>query len=86
MDKKTFFKIIKQGIPEELPPAPKKNSNLDHAPAKKHNLSVNEKKLALQNALRYFPKNFTLNLSMNFLKSLKTLEKYICLDLNPNTK
>ena len=86
MDKKTFFKIIKQGIPKELPPAPKKNPNLDHAPAKKHNLTVNEKKLALENALRYFPKKTHAKLIHEFSEELENTGKIYMFRYKPKYK
>ena len=46
---------IRQGLPDELPPAGILDSALSHAPRRKDILSDSEKKLALRNALRYFP-------------------------------
>jgi len=46
---------IRQGLPDELPPAGILDSALSHAPRRKDILSDTEKKLALRNALRYFP-------------------------------
>ena len=47
-------KFIAEGIPEELPPHPGIDNNVDHAPNRRQVLSKEEKKLALKNALRYF--------------------------------
>ena len=46
---------IRQGLPEKLPPVAILDSGLSHAPRRKDILSETEKKLALRNALRYFP-------------------------------
>ena len=46
---------IRQGLPEKLPPVAVLDSALSHAPRRKDILSETEKKLALRNALRYFP-------------------------------
>ena len=46
---------IRQGLPDELPPVSILDSALSHAPRRKDILSDTEKKLALRNALRYFP-------------------------------
>ena len=46
---------IRQGLPEKLPPVAVLDSTLSHAPRRKDILSETEKKLALRNALRYFP-------------------------------
>ena len=56
MKKANFFKIIKQGIPNQLPRRKRYDKTINHAPSKQHNLSIKEKKIALKNALRYFPK------------------------------
>ena len=50
-----FHIEIRQGLPDELPPAAVLDSALSHAPRRKDILSESEKKLALRNALRYFP-------------------------------
>jgi len=68
----TFHKAIKQGIPIALPQAKAFDSNINHAPKRKDILSNSEKKLALQNALRYFePKHHTV-LAKEFLDELNT--------------
>ncbi|MFM9841017.1 MAG: urocanate hydratase [Cyclobacteriaceae bacterium] len=50
----TFKDQILQGIPDELPPQMDYDHAVSHAPKRKDILSVEEKKLALKNALRYF--------------------------------
>lgn len=50
----TFQEMIVQGIPNELPEKKPYLSNINHAPKRKAILTVEEKKLALRNALRYF--------------------------------
>jgi urocanate hydratase len=50
----TFKEHILQGIPDELPGPPEYDATVNHAPKRKDILSVEEKRLALQNALRYF--------------------------------
>jgi urocanate hydratase len=49
-----FKELILQGIPEELPAIREYDTTVSHAPKRKDILSVEEKKLALRNALRYF--------------------------------
>ncbi len=51
----SFQEQILQGIPEQLPAAPVYDSSVSHAPKRKEILTPEEKKLALRNALRYFP-------------------------------
>jgi urocanate hydratase len=50
-----FKRMISEGIPEVLPEPKPFNRNLNHAPKRKDILSPEEKKLAIKNALRYFP-------------------------------
>ena len=45
-----------QGIPNELPPPKPIDKAVSHAPIRPQILNESEKKLALANALRYFPK------------------------------
>lgn len=49
-----FQMQILAGIPDILPKAKPYNLEMNHAPNRKNMLSVEEKKLALKNALRYF--------------------------------
>jgi urocanate hydratase len=55
MTKEDFQRIILQGIPEVLPAAKAWDPSVNHAPKRKQILTHSEKKLALKNALRYFP-------------------------------
>jgi urocanate hydratase len=50
----TFKEQIQQGIPDNLPNPKPYDLTINHAPKRKEILSVEEKKLALRNALRYF--------------------------------
>ncbi len=51
----TFKEEITQGIPVDLPEHPGFDAQVNHAPKRKAILTDSEKKLALHNALRYFP-------------------------------
>ncbi len=51
-----FKDQILAGIPDELPAAKTYDKSLNHAPRRKEILDADEKKLALENALRYFDK------------------------------
>lgn len=62
---------IVQGIPSVLPPKKHRNPELSHAPKRKDMLSPEEKKLALVNALRYFPKDWHEELASEFLTELR---------------
>jgi urocanate hydratase len=50
----SFQQQILQGIPDELPDAPQFDNTVSHAPKRKDILSLDEKRLAIRNALRYF--------------------------------
>ena len=50
----TFQELIIQGIPDQLPQRKEYDFSVNHAPKRKEILTNDEKRLALQNALRYF--------------------------------
>ena len=68
----SFKQIIKQGIPDQLPLKRKRSNKYSHAPKRKDILTNEEKKLALKNALRYFPKKHHNELSEEFLNELNS--------------
>ncbi|MGD1845188.1 MAG: urocanate hydratase [Salibacteraceae bacterium] len=63
---------ILEGIPNELPPPKAFDPSINHAPKRKDILSADEKKLALRNALRYFPKEHHAVLAPEFAEELQT--------------
>ena len=71
MTREEFIKDIRQGIPDTLPEAPKYDPNVNHAPKRKDILTSDEKRLALRNALRYFPKHLHAKLAPEFAEELK---------------
>lgn len=72
MDIKTFQQTILQGIPDVLPTPKAYDTNINHAPIRKKILTIAEKKLALKNALRYFPQKHHAILAPEFLQELDT--------------
>lgn len=66
-----FQASIREGIPATLPPARPLDPSVPHAPKRKDILSTEEKKLALKNALRYFPAKQHTTLAPEFAKELK---------------
>jgi urocanate hydratase len=68
----TFKEQILQGIPQELPKSKEYPKQTNRAPKRKDSLSLEEKKLAIRNALRYFPENWHDELSAEFACELKT--------------
>ena len=65
-----FKKSILNGIPKEIPIKNDYDTSLNRAPIRKKILNSNEKKLALKNALRYFPKDMHVDLAREFLEEL----------------
>lgn len=72
MTKEQFEAAIRAGIPDVLPEPQPYNTEINHAPKRKDILTEDEKKLALRNALRYFPKKFHAVLAPEFAEELKT--------------
>lgn len=68
----TFKEEIIQGIPQTLPAPQPYDTTVSHAPRRKDILSADEKKLALKNALRYFPAEWHAELAPEFLNELNT--------------
>jgi urocanate hydratase len=66
-----FQRLIRQGIPIQLPESKAYDTTVNHAPKRKDILSKEEKKLALKNALRYFPQKHHAVLAPEFLEELK---------------
>ena len=72
MTKEQFIADIRAGIPETLPEPQIYDTSINHAPKRKDILTAEEKKLALRNALRYFPKKFHATLAPEFANELET--------------
>jgi len=68
----TFKEEIQQGIPNTLPNPKPYDANINHAPKRKEILNDAEKKLALQNALRYFDPKHHATLLPEFKDELET--------------
>ena len=70
MTRDNFKQTILKGIPEILPASKKYDKTINHAPRRKDILSIDEKQLALKNALRYFDNKFHKELAPEFLDEL----------------
>lgn len=66
-----FQRAIREGIPDALPPARPLDPGVPHAPKRKDILTAEEKKLALHNALRYFPATHHATLAPEFARELQ---------------
>ena len=86
MTTQQFKKQILQGIPEKLSKPKPFDAGLNHAPKRKDILSAEEKKLAVRNALRYFPEKFHPVLAKEFSDELKTYGRIYMYRLRPDYK
>ncbi len=71
-DPADFKRLVSAGIPETLPPAASPDQDVNHAPPRRQVLTAEEKKLALRNALRYFPQELHAELAPEFAAELAT--------------
>ena len=67
-----FQADIRAGIPDYLPEPQAYDPDINHAPRRKDILTPEQKRLALRNALRYFPKKFHAVLAPEFAEELRT--------------
>ncbi len=67
----TFKEQILQGIPSNLPKHKSYPKDANRAPKRKDILSIEEKQLAIRNALRYFPNKWHKELSIEFAHELQ---------------
>ena len=84
MKKNKFFNEIREGIPKILPKKYIYNKKINHAPHRKDILTFEEKKLALKNALRYFPKENHKILLNEFYDELKKYGRIYMYRFKPN--
>lgn len=81
-----FQRDIQQGVPSEIPPRKDYDSSVNHAPKRKDILSREEKKLAIQNALRYFPENQHKELADDFSEELRKYGRIYMYRYRPDYK
>lgn len=79
-------KKILQGIPDRLPKPKPYDLDINHAPRRKDILSKKEKKLAVENALRYFPKKHHSVLAPEFAQELKKYGRIYMYRFRPDYK
>ncbi|MEI4551415.1 urocanate hydratase [Pseudoalteromonas spongiae] len=84
MNVQEFQNIIKQGIPSDLPAPKAYPAGANRAPKRKDILSVEEKQLAVRNALRYFPKEWHAELAVEFAQELKDFGRIYMYRFKPN--
>jgi Urocanate hydratase len=76
-DSSALKEYLAEGIPSQIPDSPVWDETVDHAPPRRQILSEQEKKLALRNALRYFPTEHHSILASEFYKELETFGRII---------
>lgn len=86
MELKQFQQHILQGIPSELPQPKTFEASINHAPKRKDILNVDEKKLAIENALRYFDKKHHAILAKEFAEELKIYGRIYMYRFRPDYK
>ena len=84
LDTTSFQSQIIQGIPSELPEKKAYPKKGNPAPKRKEILTVEEKKLAIRNALRYFPEEWHKELAVDFAAELKTYGRIYMLRFKPD--
>ncbi|MBI9060037.1 MAG: urocanate hydratase [Labilibaculum sp.] len=82
----TFQEQILQGIPAELPAKKAYPKDANRAPKRKDILSVEEKQLAIRNALRYFPKEWHKELAAEFAQELLDFGRIYMYRFKPDYK
>jgi urocanate hydratase len=82
----SFKNQILEGIPEQLPTVQIYDHNINHAPKRKAILTIEEKKLALQNALRYFDKKHHSVLIEEFKNELEAYGRIYMYRFRPSYK
>jgi urocanate hydratase len=82
----SFQEAIKLGIPNELPSKPEYDLKVSHAPKRKKILKPDEEKLAVENALRYFPEHMHGELAREFYSELQEYGRIYMYRFRPQYK
>ena len=85
-DLSNFQREIMEGIPSQIPQAKPYDTSVNHAPKRKDILTKDEKKLALKNALRYFPAEQHAALAPEFAKELENYGRIYMYRFRPSYK
>ena len=83
MTREDFFNEIRMGIPDVLPEPMPYDPHINHAPKRKDILNDEEKRLALRNALRYFPAKHHATLLPEFAEELRRYGRIYMYRLRP---
>ena len=83
---KEFQRAIIEGIPRDLPAVKPCEQDINHAPKRKNLLSIEQKQLAVRNALRYFDKKHHTVLAGEFAKELEDFGRIYMYRFRPEYK
>lgn len=86
MIKEEFQRAVLEGIPSAMPSPKPYDTTVSHAPRRKEILSEDEKKLAIRNALRYFPAAQHAILASEFAEELKKYGRIYMYRFRPDYK
>ncbi len=86
MNLNNFQYQIRQGIPDILPEKKEPRPGISHAPKRKNILNLEEKKLALRNALRYFDAKHHSVLAPEFAEELENYGRIYMYRFRPEYK
>ncbi|MBU2557645.1 MAG: urocanate hydratase [Bacteroidetes bacterium] len=81
-----FQRAVLQGIPDQLPQLKNYDAQINHAPKRKPILNQEEQKLALKNALRYFPNEHHAVLAEEFARELERYGRIYMYRFRPDYK
>lgn len=84
MTSEDFRKAVAEGIPAEIPAAKPYDHTVNHAPRRKKILTPQEERLALKNALRYFPAEQHAILAPEFADELRRYGRIYMYRYRPN--
>ena len=79
-----FQEQILTGLPDQLPPKRNLPTDANRAPKRKDVLTAEEKRLAVRNALRYFPKEWHAQLAPEFAEELQDLGRIYMYRFKPD--
>ncbi len=79
-----FQADLRGGIPDILPEAQPYDASVNHAPKRKQILTPAEERLALKNALRYFPEHLHAELAPEFARELRDYGRIYMYRLRPS--
>ena len=78
-----FARLVAEGLPQRLPQTPPRDPQVSHAPTRAAVLDAAGRRLALENALRYFPREQHRELAPEFAEELERYGRIYMYRLRP---